>query len=82
MLPPSSNPLELELLIGVAGVLIFVASFLALLCSAVFGLGLAQLLYFGGQWCVTKFHQSYSLNSLSGTRTIHAIARIAPHHSH
>jgi hypothetical protein len=80
MFPPSSNPLELELLIGVAGVLIFVASFLALLCSAVFGLGLAELLYVGGHWCVRKI-QSY-LNSLSGTRTIHAIGRIVPHHSH
>ena len=82
MFPPSSNSLGLELLIGVTGVLIFIASFLALLCFAIFGLGLAQLLYFGGQWCVTRFHQSYSLNSLGAMRMIHAIARIVPHHSH
>ena len=81
MTPTSWNPLEFELLIGVAGLLIFVASFLALLCSAIFGLGLAELLYVGGHWCVRKI-QSHSLNSLSGTRTIHAIVRIVPHHSH
>jgi hypothetical protein len=68
---------ELELLIGIIRVLIFVVSFLALLFSAILGLGLARLLYVGGRWCVTKIHQSYSL---SGTRTtpsgVHCISPI------
>jgi hypothetical protein len=75
--PPSINTPELELLIGIVGVLIFVASFLALLFSAIFGLGLARLLYVGGRWCVRKIHQTYSLG---GTRPMTAIGRIVPHH--
>ena len=66
MAPPSLNTPELELLIGIIEALIFVASFLALLFSAILGLGLARLLYVGGRWCVKKIHRSYSLN---GTRT-------------
>jgi hypothetical protein len=77
MVPLSLDIPELELLIGTIGVLIFIASFVALLFSAVFVLGLAQLLYVGGRWCVTKIHQSYSLG---GTRTMIAIGRIVPHH--
>jgi hypothetical protein len=75
--PPSLNPLELELLVGIVGVLIFVALFLALLCSAIFGLGLARLLYVSCGWCVRTI-QSYSLGS---RRTINAVAPIVPHHS-
>jgi hypothetical protein len=75
--PPSINTPELELLIGIVGVLIFVASFLALLFSAIFGLGLARLLYVGGRWCVRKIHQTYSLGD---TRPMTAIGRIVPHH--
>ena len=41
---------ELEVSIYVVGVLIFVGSFLALLSSAIFGLGLARLVYVGGHW--------------------------------
>ena len=77
MAPPSMNTPELELLIGIIGGLIFVASFLALLISAIFGVGLARLLYVGGCWCVRKIHQSYSL---VGTRPMNAIGRIVPHH--
>jgi hypothetical protein len=77
MAPPSLNIPELEVLIGIFGVLIFVGSFLALLFSAIFGLGLAQLFYVGGRWCVRKVHQTYSL---SGAPTINAIGRISPHH--
>jgi hypothetical protein len=76
---PSLSPIELQLLLSVIAVLIFIGSFLALLFSAVFGLGLARLLYVSGRWCATKIHQSYSLG---GTRTMNAIARIVPHHSH
>ncbi len=75
--PPSINTPELELLIGIIGVLIFVASFLALLFSAIFGLGLVRLLYVGGRWCVRKIHQTYSMG---GTRPMTAIGRIVPHH--
>ena len=75
---PSLSPIELQLLLSVIAVLIFFGSFLALLFSAVFGLGLARLLYVSGCWCVRKIHQSYS----GGTRTIHAVAPTVPHHSH
>lgn len=77
MVPLSLDTPELELLIGIIGVLIFTASFVALLFSAVFVLGLAQLLYVGCCWCVTKIRHSYSLG---GTRTTIAIGRIVPHH--
>jgi hypothetical protein len=72
------STVELQLLICVIGVVIFIGSFLALLVSAIFGLGLGRLLYVGGRWCVGKIHQSYS----GGAQTIHANARIVPHHSH
>jgi len=74
---PSLNTPELELLIGIIEALIFVASFLALLFSAILALGLARLLYVGGRSCVKKIHQSYSLG---GTRTIDAIGQIVLHH--
>ena len=77
MVPLSLDTPELELLIGIIGVLIFVTWFVALLFSAIFVLGLAQFLYVGVRWCVTKIHQSYSLG---GTRTMIAIGRIVPHH--
>ena len=76
---PSLNPTELQLLFGVIAVLIFLGSFLALLFSLIFGLGLARLLYLSGRWCVRKLHASYSQG---GVRTIHAVAPIVPHHSH
>ena len=75
---PSFSPIELQVLISIIAVLIFIGSFLALLVSVIFGLGLARLLYVGGRWCVGKIHQSYS----GGAQTIHANARIVPHHSH
>jgi UPF0716 family protein affecting phage T7 exclusion len=77
MAPPSFSILELEVLISVIGVLIFFGSFLALLFSAIFGLGFARLLYVSGCWCLRKMHQSYSLG---GARTMNAIGRIVPHH--
>jgi hypothetical protein len=79
MVPPSLNTFELELLICVVGVVIFVGSFLAILVSAIFGVGLARLLYVSGRWSAKKLHQACSLGS---TRTMTAIARIVPHHSH
>jgi len=42
---PSFSSIELQLLICVIGGVIFVGSFLAILVSAIFGLGLARLLY-------------------------------------
>ena len=77
MAPTSLNGPELELLIGMIGVLIFVVAFLVLLLSALFGLGLAQLLYVSGRWCVRKIQHSYSLG---GTQMLNAIGRIVPHH--
>jgi ABC-type phosphate/phosphonate transport system permease subunit len=79
MVPPSFSTLELELLISLVGVLIFVGSFLALLFSLIFGLGLARLLYLSGRWCVKRIHQLYPLG---GERPTNAIVRIVPHHSH
>jgi hypothetical protein len=70
---PSLSPIELQLLISIIAVVIFVGSFLALLFSAVFGLGLVRLLYVGGRWCAGKIHH------------VHAVGGalpIVPHHSH
>jgi hypothetical protein len=70
---PSLSPIELQLLISIIAVVIFFGSFLALLFSAVFGLGLVRLLYVGGRWCVGKIHH------------VHAVGGalpIVPHHSH
>jgi hypothetical protein len=70
---PSFSPIELQLLISLIAVLIFIGSFLALFFSAVFGLGLVRLLYVGGRWCVGKI------------RHVHAVGGalpIVPHHSH
>src|SRR5260370_4583223 len=76
MAPPSFNTFELELLICVIGVVIFVGSFLALLVSAIFGLGLVRLLYASCCWCMRRI-QSYS----PSRRTINVVTPIVPHHS-
>ena len=70
---PSFSTIELQLLISLVGALIFVGSFLALLFSAIFGLGLARLLYVGGGWCLGKIHHSQPV--------VRALP-IVPHHSH
>ena len=70
---PSLSTTELQLLICVIGVVVFVGSFLAILVSAIFGLGLARLLYVGGRWCVGRIHQ---VHHVSGALPI------VPHHSH
>ena len=73
MVPPSFNAFELERLICVIGVVIFVGSFLAILVSAIFGVGLARLLYVGGRWCVGKIHHVHQVGGA---------LPIVPHHSH
>ena len=70
---PSFSSIELQLLICVVGVVIFVGSFLALLVSAIFGVGLARLLYVGGRWCVGKIHHVHQVGGA---------LPIVPHHSH
>jgi hypothetical protein len=70
---PSFSPIELQLLISLIAVLIFIGSFLALLFSAVFGLGLVRLLYVGGRWCVGKIHHSHPV--------VGALP-VVPHHAH
>jgi hypothetical protein len=70
---PSLSPIELQALISIIAVLIFIGSFLALLVSVIFGLGLARLLYVGGRWCVGKVHHSHPV--------VGALP-IVPHHSH
>ena len=77
MAPPSLSALELEFLFYGTAVLLFFGSFLALLFSAIFGVGLARLLYVSGCWCVRKIHHSYSLD---GTETMSAFGRIVPRH--
>jgi hypothetical protein len=77
MAPPSFNTVELELLMYVSAVLIFVGSFLTLLFSVVFGVGLARLLYVSGCWCARKIHHAYSLD---GTGAMNAFGRIVPRH--
>jgi len=69
----SFSSIELQLLICVIGVVIFVGSFLAIMLSAIFGLGLARLLYVGGRWCVGKIHHPHAV--------VGALP-IVPHHSH
>jgi hypothetical protein len=70
---PSFSPIELQVVISIIAVLIFFGSFLALLFSAVFGVGLVRLLYVGGRWCVGKIHHSHPV--------VGALP-IVPHHSH
>ena len=77
MAPPSPDTLKVELLMYVVAVLIFVGSFLALLFSAIFGVGIARLLYVSGCWCARKIHHAYSLD---GTGTMNAFGRIVPRH--
>jgi hypothetical protein len=48
MAPPSLSSFELEVLIYGTAVLVFFGSFLVLIFSAIFGLGLARLLYVTG----------------------------------
>ena len=76
MVLPSFSTVELQLLICVIGAVIFVGSFLALLVSGIFGLGLVRLLYASCAWCMRRI-QSYSPNR----RAINVVAPIVPHHS-
>jgi hypothetical protein len=75
--PPSPNTLELELLLYVFAVLIFVGLFLVFLVSAIVGVGFARLLYVSGSWCASKIHHEYSLD---GTGTMSVFGRIVPRH--
>ena len=70
-------PAELQLLISVAGMVIFVALFLGILFSAIVGVGVVRLLYVGGRWCTDKIHQSHAVD---GARMMHAVGRMVPHH--
>jgi hypothetical protein len=70
---PSLTPIELQVLISIIAVLIFIGSFLTILVSAIFGVGLARLLYVGGRWCVGKIHHVHAVG---------AALPIVPHHSH
>jgi hypothetical protein len=71
------EPAKLQLLIGTAGVVIFVALFLGILFSAIVGVGVVRLLYLGGRWCTEKIHQ---LHTVSSARTMHPIGGMVPHH--
>ena len=53
-LPLSINPIELQLLVGIAVVLLVVASFLAVFFSAIIGACVARLLYLAGRYCVNE----------------------------
>jgi hypothetical protein len=69
-------PAELQFLIGVGGVVIFVGLFLAILFAALVGVGIARLLYIGGRWCMEKIHQSHTV---ADARTMHTVGRMVPH---
>jgi hypothetical protein len=75
--PPSLSSFELGVLIYGTAVLIFFGSFLVLLFSVIFGLGLARLLYVSGCWCARKINHAYSLDA---TGMMHAFGRIMPRH--
>ena len=77
MASPSPDTLKLELLMYLVAVLIFVGSFLAFVVSAIFGVGLARLLYVSGCWCARKIHHAYTLD---GVGTMNAFGRIVPRH--
>ena len=62
-LPFSMNPIELELLVGIAIVLIIVASFLLLFFSAIIGAGVARLLSVGGSFCARKIRRSWPVDA-------------------
>ena len=70
---PSFSSMEVQLLICVIGVVILVRSFLAILVSGIFGVGLARLLYVGGRSCVGKIHHVHQVGGA---------LPIVPHHSH
>ena len=65
---PSFSSIELQLLICVIGVVIFLGSFLAILVSAIFGLGLGRLLYLGVRWCVGKVHHVHAVGGVASNR--------------
>jgi hypothetical protein len=48
---PSFSSIELEVLLVIATLLLFMATFVAVLFSAIVGAGLARLLYVAGHWC-------------------------------
>ena len=70
---PSFSTIELQLLICVIGVVVFLGSFLAIMVSAIFGLGLGRLLYVGGRWCVGTIHNVHQVGGA---------LPVVPHHSH
>ena len=66
---------ELEFLVGIAIVLIIVASFLLLFFSALIGAAVARLLYIAGSFSARKIHRSWLLGA---ARPVNVVARIAP----
>jgi len=76
-MPLSLNAAQLEVLIVIAGLLIFAALFLAIFFSAIIGVVTARMLYVGGHWCVKKIQQSQSAGN---TRTVNVVGRLVPHH--
>ena len=70
---PLFSTVELQLLICVIGVVIFLGSFLAILVSAILGLGFWAATFLGGRWCVGQIHHGH---------TVGGALPIVPHHSH
>lgn len=61
---PSLSPMELEILIALAALVIFPAAVVVVLFSAIVGAGLSRLLYLGARSCANRvlpyfvpFHQ-------------------------
>jgi hypothetical protein len=70
----SINPIELELLVGIAVVLLVVASFLVVSFSAIIGACVPRLLYLAGSYCVNEIRY---WRPVSGTGTENESFRIA-----
>lgn len=77
MVPLSLNTAQVEVLVVIAGLLIFAFLFLAIFFSAIIGALAARVLYLGGQWSLKKIQQSYSAGHM---RTVNVVGRFAPHH--
>lgn len=60
---------ELAILMGLALMAILVAAFLALFLSTIIGVGVAQLVYVAGLWCVKRLRESRAPHEIaSGAR--------------
>jgi hypothetical protein len=60
---PSFSSIELEALMIIVTLLIFAATIVVILFSAIIGTGLARLLYLGARSCVKTFLPTFRISS-------------------